>query len=389
MAKLPTQPRYRGGIARRDRRFGLLARGAQQDVASRVHQIDDAGFRWGRVAGDGGAVGSCWHGKITKRTEIELGFGFNATELSMSPLATPPASAQPATPSLRPPIAAFTETEVVGFDADHNPRLTKSLTILMRSQTCRLACKMCDLASTTHREPTALGALPHQIRLAMGQHMTGPGRLPATLKLYNAGNFFDPTATPPGDEQAIITLCEPFDRIVVENHPRIGVRRMMRFAEKLGPERLEVAVGVESLAPGILKRLDKQFTRDQVDAFAERLSQRGVRWRVFLIHGLPGQSIAERAAWTHHSVRHVARWGAKHVSIIPLRNAPRAAAAMRKPVPALVSVAELTRLQQKLLCDPRLVGRCVVTLDTWGLHGIVDPNLSPIQRMNLTQSPDC
>ena len=57
--------------------------------------------------------------------------------------------------------------------------------------------------------------IPAQIRHALE-------RLPSAqhLKLYNAGNFFDPQAIPPEDYAEIARLAAPFERVIVECHPR-------------------------------------------------------------------------------------------------------------------------------------------------------------------------
>ncbi|MFY9552414.1 MAG: radical SAM protein, partial [Thermoanaerobaculia bacterium] len=93
---------------------------------------------------------------------------------------------------------------------------------------------MCDLWKSTLPGETPRGAIPAQIRTALGE--LAPAR---RIKLYNAGSFFDPRAIPPADDGEIADLLAGFDRVIVESHPALVRARCFAFARRL-PGRLEV-----------------------------------------------------------------------------------------------------------------------------------------------------
>ncbi|MCA9139031.1 MAG: hypothetical protein KDB00_19800 [Planctomycetales bacterium] len=172
---------------------------------------------------------------------------------------------------------------------------------------------MCDLHRNTLDTPTSPGAIPEQIRFA--QQQLGPSDW---VKLYNSGNFFDPASIPPIDYESIGELCRKYERIIIENHPRFGLRRHIDFRDTLSG-RLEVAVGLETIQPGVLNRIGKQMTRDDFDRYAARLRRDGIDLRVFLIAGAPGLTIREATRWMRLSIRHAVYQGARHISLIPAR----------------------------------------------------------------------
>src|SRR5262245_48292025 len=128
-------------------------------------------------------------------------------------------------------------------------------TLLLTNRECPWRCLMCDLWKNTLDEDTPARAIPEQIRTALSE-------LPAArrVKLYNAGSFFDPRAIPPSEDAAIATLLTGFERVVVESHPSFVRERCFEFARRLGPARLEVAMGLETVEPEVLARLNKGMT---------------------------------------------------------------------------------------------------------------------------------
>lgn len=172
---------------------------------------------------------------------------------------------------------------------------------------------MCDLHENTFDHDTPVGAISGQIRHALED--LNPSRW---IKLYNSGNFFDRQSIPPDEYADIASLCSDFERIIVENHPRIGASLHQQFSDRIDA-RLEVAVGLETVQPRWLDRIGKQMSRDQFDQYAKQLDAMGVDLRVFLIVGMPDNSIVEAMRWARLSVRHAVAAGARHVSLIPSR----------------------------------------------------------------------
>ena len=125
------------------------------------------------------------------------------------------------------PYGAFVEDEPAA------PGMPVSVaTILLTNRECTFRCTMCDLWKNTLDAPTPKGAIPAQIRWALG-------RLPAArrVKLYNAGSFFDRAAIPAEDHAAIADLVRGFERVVVECHPALvgGRRPALSGSPRAGP----------------------------------------------------------------------------------------------------------------------------------------------------------
>ena len=120
------------------------------------------------------------------------------------------------------PYAYLVEKEPVG-----DGRIVDVATVFLTNRECPFRCLMCDLWKNTLEKSVAPGDIPEQIRWAIKQ-------LPHAqhLKLYNSGNFFDPHAVPPEDYAAIADLAKPFERVIVECHPRL-VGRCWEFRRLL------------------------------------------------------------------------------------------------------------------------------------------------------------
>ncbi len=120
-----------------------------------------------------------------------------------------------------------------------------------------------SLEEHTVREPVPAGAIPAQIDYALE-------RLPPArqIKLYNSGSFFDLRAIPvEGLSGHRSDRLAAFERIIVECHPALVGENCFRFRELLNG-RLEVAMGLETVHPEILERLNKRMTIDQFAAAA-------------------------------------------------------------------------------------------------------------------------
>ena len=206
------------------------------------------------------------------------------------------------------PIAAFDEVESVG-----GGRVARGLTVILRTRACPIGCSMCDLHhGMLDRTPPA-GAITAQVRHAISN---SPHR--DFIKLYNGGNFFDVASIPLSDYDSIADAVGSFGRVIVENHPRVGLSRHGRFVRRL-QRPIEIAIGVEGVMPGLLRRIGKGVTRDDIDRYVSRIHRGGGTTRAFLILGSPGATVTESMRWAMLSVRHAAAIGMRHVSIVPAR----------------------------------------------------------------------
>lgn len=243
-------------------------------------------------------------------------------------------------------------------------RCTQILTIFLSGAECPLDCIFCDLWRQTLDGPTPPGAIPRQIAAAIAA--AGPPT-PRSVKLYNASNFFDPIAVPPEDDPEIAVLLRPFDRVIVESHPRFIQRRCLEFAERLTGE-LEVAVGLETADPDVLARLNKRMTLDMVSEAATTLRTAGIGLRFFLLVPPPFVAAEDAVASTQRSVAYAAGLGANHVSLIPIRTESIRADAVK---PRELTSPTLSLVEDVLDACHEPTG-VVLSVDLWDINRLVD-----------------
>lgn len=223
------------------------------------------------------------------------------------------------------PVAVWDEMEI-----ERPGVAVPTRVVILAGAECRYTCVMCDLWRHTLPGPTAPGALPTQIRHALDRPWSegdtrGSERPdssavhgPRWIKLYNGSNFFDPRSVPTDDLPAIADLVGGFDRVIVENHPCLTGDAVVRFRDRCRP-RLEVAMGLETVHEGVLARLGKQMTLDDVAAACARLCAWGIDSRAFVLLGLPWVDPAAAVEWCGRAVAFAAAHGVRHVSIVPTR----------------------------------------------------------------------
>ncbi len=192
-------------------------------------------------------------------------------------------------------------------------------TIFLTNRECPWRCLMCDLWQNTLEETVPAGAIADQIEFALGEFPDlDPAR--SSLKLYNAGSFFDPRAIPPDEYHAIARLATPFRRTIVESHPALVGRRCLELRDQLG-NRLEVAMGLETVHPEVLDRLNKRMTLDQFRRAADFFTREEIDLRVFILVRPPWLSEDEGLEWAKRSLDFAFECGASVCSLIPTRAA--------------------------------------------------------------------
>jgi len=173
---------------------------------------------------------------------------------------------------------------------------------------------MCDLWKNTTDHTVPEGAIPQQIEWALAQ-------LPpaANIKLYNSGNFFDTRAIPESDYAAIASLLSGFETVTVESHPKLLGNRVLQFQKMLAGE-LEVALGLETVHPEVLKKLNKRMNLAEFEAAVSFLSQNGISSRAFILLKPPFLNEAEGVEWAKKSIDFAFEIGVECVVIIPTRS---------------------------------------------------------------------
>ena len=193
--------------------------------------------------------------------------------------------------------------------------IERALTVFLAGAECPFTCSFCDLWRWTIEGPTPPGALARQLGSVLQAH---PGPEADRLKLYNASNFFDPRAVPSEDLPRIASLAASFAAVTVESHANTIGARTLAFARQIAG-RLEVAAGLETIAPIAAAQLNKRLDLAQFDWAARFLSDNDIDLRVFVLLGAPYVRADESVASTVRTVEYAVERGASVVSIIPLR----------------------------------------------------------------------
>lgn len=187
------------------------------------------------------------------------------------------------------------------------------LTVFVTNRECPFRCLMCDLWLNTTDTPLPPGAVTEQIAWAVAQQ-------PPTshVKLYNAGSFFDPGAIPRDDWPAIAQAVGHAQSVLVECHPKLINNRCLEFASLLNGQ-LEMAMGLETVDPLVLSRLNKQMNLDDFERATEFLLSHNIPVRAFILLRPPFHNEAEGLDWTCRSLDWAQSIGVECAVIIPVR----------------------------------------------------------------------
>jgi archaeosine synthase beta-subunit len=236
--------------------------------------------------------------------------------------------------------------------------------IFLTNRECPWRCLMCDLWKNTLTETVPIGAIPAQIAYALDQ--LPPAR---QIKLYNSGSFFDPKAIPLEDHPTIVAQVANFERVIVECHPSLVGQNCFQFKSKLEqfqsdrthdqndnqnknchpershsqsyregrsrrtcgslpehtssegsqPAKLEVAMGLETVHPKILAKLNKRMTTDDFTKAADLLRKNDIDLRVFILVKPPFMREEESLEWAARSLDFAFDCGATAATLIPTR----------------------------------------------------------------------
>jgi radical SAM enzyme (TIGR01210 family) len=186
-------------------------------------------------------------------------------------------------------------------------------TIFLTNRECPYRCLMCDLWKNTTDTRVPEGAIPRQIDYALS-------RLPSAehIKLYNSGNFFDGQAIPRADYAAIAERVKQFETVIVENHPKLCSDECLHFRDLIDTH-LEVALGLETIHPEVLPRLNKRMTAADFAQAAEFLLRNEIAVRAFILLKPPFLNEQEGIDWGVKSMEFAFSLGVGCCAIIPTR----------------------------------------------------------------------
>ena len=165
--------------------------------------------------------------------------------------------------------------------------------------------------------------------------------------------------------------------------------RALRFVDLLSGH-LEVAMGLETVHPEVLAKLNKRMSLDQFQRAAEFLERHHIALRAFILVGLPFLDQAEGLRWTQRSVDFAFDCGASVASLIPTRpgnGALDALAEQRQFAPPTLALLE------EALDYGLSLQRGRVFADLWDLATFAScpdclaPRRERLRSLNHTQKP--
>lgn len=261
-------------------------------------------------------------------------------------------------------------------------RIEDVATIFLTNMECPFHCLMCDLWKNTTSRPVPVGAIPAQIEWALSQ-------MPKVkhLKLYNSGSFFDDRAIPLTDYPAIASLLSGFETVIVESHPKFIGDNSLQFRDMLKPE-LEVAIGLETAHPEVLRKLNKHVTLDDFEYSVRFLTRNEIRTRAFILLRPPYLSESEGIIWAKKSIDFAFNVGVECCIVIPVRAGNGAMDKLKDM--GQFSPPSIESLEEVLDYGINLnVGR--VFADTWDLKlfstcdECIESRIERITKINLEQ----
>lgn len=242
---------------------------------------------------------------------------------------------------------------------------------------------MCDLWKHTLTRTVPHGAIPRQIDYAVARLDSRPEQ----LKLYNSGSFFDPAAIPPADYPAIARRVSFAKHLIVESHPRLVGERVLVFRDLLAGS-LEVAMGLETVHPQILPKLNKKFELSHFASAVKFLRNAGIAVRAFVLVQPPFMDEAAGLEWAVRSAQFAFDCGAAVVTLIPTRPGNGALDRLMETGEfAPPQLAKLEAAQEEVL---KLRGGRVFA-DTWNLEqfstcpACLEKRRQRLHTINLTQ----
>ena len=244
--------------------------------------------------------------------------------------------------------------------------------IFLTNTQCPFHCLMCDLWKNTTDRSVPAGAIPEQIEWALAQMPEAKH-----LKLYNSGSFFDERAIPEEDYPKIALLIDHFETVIVESHPKLINEKCIWFKNMIRPQ-LEVAIGLETVHPKILKLLNKQMTLGDFSNAVSFLTEKGIRSRAFILLKPPFLLEEEGIYWAKRSIDFAFDLGVECCTVIPLR--PGNGAVDQLLENGDFSLPEISSLENVLEYGIELhAGR--VFADTWDMEIFSNCEKCFVQRM--------
>jgi radical SAM enzyme (TIGR01210 family) len=231
--------------------------------------------------------------------------------------------------------------------------------VFLTNRECPFGCIYCDLWKNTTDHTVSAGAIIKQLEFALGK-LQGVRH----IKLYNSGSFFDRSAIPPEAYMAIASLLDQFETVIVECHPVLVGREIISFSEMLKGS-LVVAMGLETVSPEILPRLNKKMSLSDFSAAAAFLHRHNINTRAFILLRPPLMTEEEGIYWAKKSIDFAFECGTECCTVIPVRGGNGAMELLSKK--GLFHPPSVQSLEKVLEYGISL-GKGRVFADTWDIE---------------------
>jgi radical SAM enzyme (TIGR01210 family) len=106
------------------------------------------------------------------------------------------------------------------------------------------------------------------------------------LELYVSGSFFDDEEVSFDSRLEIIKVVQEADikEVVLESRPEFITEENIRaLANIIDPERITIAIGVETADDGLRRRLSKDFSFEDLTASVSRIARAGMNFQAYLL----------------------------------------------------------------------------------------------------------
>ena len=186
-------------------------------------------------------------------------------------------------PAPAPPEAAskyvnqWVEPEAIGSER------VPAFVLILRTRGCYWAdakgCSMCGYSKDTLGRSATPGELAEQVDRALRRYRGEP-----YVKIYTSGSFLDDREVDPGSRLTIVRRFSGARRLLFETLPEFPTEETMGPLTDTFAGELEVALGLESTDPVVLRRyINKGSTPDEYLRAADRVRSLGARAKGYLL----------------------------------------------------------------------------------------------------------
>ena len=186
-------------------------------------------------------------------------------------------------PEPAPPEAAsryvnqWVEPEAIGRER------VPAFVLILKTRGCYWAdlkgCSMCGYSKDTLGRSATPGELAAQLQHAVRRYRGEP-----YVKIYTSGSFLDDREVDPASRLALVRTFSGARRLLFETLPEFPTDATLGPLKDAFPGELEVALGLESTDPTILRRyINKGASPDEYLAAADRVRSLGARAKGYLL----------------------------------------------------------------------------------------------------------